>query len=324
MVQRDLSHHQKNFLICSHLITKGNLKMGDWFDIGGSALGAIGSIGGGIIGSQRSSDGFSKKGAGQQAIFEWGAAPIRAQTLLKFAKRAKLHPLAVLGTGAQSQPVIQGQPGDNSALGHGVSRAMNRMGQDISDASLRNQTRQMRDLDLIHKGVQIENDHKYGELLTEQIRKERNPPAPDPQPLQNADIKRMPAEVIAGKEGAQHGSNPSEAYFSRRNPKTGTVVHFRAKGEKFTEATEEDFMANLNHNIHQGLVALTGTFIPPYNPPTHEKLKPGHVWKWSTQWPYQGWYQSEKASSRTKKAIQKGKKYYQQGGKYYPPPKKYY
>lgn len=302
--------------------------MTDWFDIGGSALGAIGSIGGGFLGAGKSTDGFSQKGAGQQLAFETANAGVRgknqAKDLNTFAKWTGLHPLAALGGVSSSQPIIQGQPGDNSSIGYGVSRAMNQMGQDISDATMRNQTREMRDLDLIHKAVQINNDNKYGELLTEQIRKERNPPAPYPEPIQNAEIKKMPAEVIAGTGGAQHGSNPSEAYFSRRNPKTGTVVHFRAKGEKFTEATEEDFIANLTHNIHQGIVALTGTFIPPYNPPTNVELKPGHVWKWNTQWPYQGWYQSEKPEVRTKRAIEKGRKFYKQGGKYYPPPKKYH
>lgn len=300
--------------------------MADWFDIGGSALGAIGSIGGGILGAGKSTDGFSQKGAGQQLFFENAAAPTRAKTLLRFARHAGLHPLAVIGSGAQSQPVIQGQAGDNSSIGYGISKAFSGIGQDISNAKMRNLDEDSRRLQLLDAAVEIDNKHKYGELLTEQIRQLQNPAAPIPNQTIGApaDIKKMPAEVIAGKEGAQHGSNPSEAYFSRREPKGGKVIHFRAKGEKFTEATEEDFMANLAHNIHQGIVVLSGTFTPPYNPPTYVKLKPGHVWKWNNTFPYQGWYQGISKKEHWKRQKEKGRKYYREGGKYYPPPKKYY
>lgn len=306
--------------------------MGDWFDIGGSAIGAIGSIGGGMLGTSQSTDGFSKKGAAEQALFEYFGAPMRAKTLLRFSKEAGLHPLAVIGTGAQAQPVIAGQAGDNTSIGYGVSEAFKGIGQDITNARMRQQTEDMRDLELISKAQQIDNDVKYGELLTEQIRNIRNPPAPVPETGDNnmgdnpygTGVIQKKAEIISGENGAQHGSNPSEAYFSRREPKTGKVIHFRAKGEKFTEATEEDFMANLAHNIHQGVVVLTGNFVPPYNPPTHIELEPGNVWKWNTTFPYQGWYQAPSLETHMKRQRKKGIDYYRKGGKYFPPPEKYH
>lgn len=305
--------------------------MGDWFDIGGSAIGAIGSMGGGILGAGESSDGYSQKGAGQQLMGEFFGAPVRGKALLRFAKAAGLHPLAVIGSGATAQPVIAGQSGDNSSIGYGVSEALKGIGQDISSARMRQQNEDMRDLELIGKATEIDNDTKYGELLSEQIRQIRNPPAPIPNST-NSDVDTNPygegvitkkAEVISNKEGATRGSNASESYFTRQDPKTGRVVHFRSKAQGFAESTEEAFMANLAQNVHEGIVVLTGTFIPPYNPPTDVPLKPGYVWKWSNKWPYQGWYQGISMETHWKNQRKKGLEYYKGGGKYIPTPKHY-
>lgn len=297
--------------------------MGDWLDFGGSALGAIGSIGGGFMGQGQSMDGFSKKGSGQQLVFETASAQQRgineANKLLAMAGKAKIHPLALVGNTGPSSPVISGQAGDNSSIGYGVTDALKNIGQDITNANYRNQTAMQRDLTNLKLAVDIDREKAHKELLSEQLRQMKNPPAPSPTP----EVIRKPAEVIKGTQGAQHGSNPSEAYFSRRDPKTGRVIYFRGKGEKFTEATEEDFAENLAYNIHKGIVILSGSFTPPYNPPTNEPLMPGYVWKWNTRYPYQGWYQEKTRKKHWEDSFRKGREYYEKGGKYFPPPKKY-
>lgn len=302
----------------------------DWAGLAGSALGAIGSIGGGMAGAGSSSDGFSKKGFGQWLAAQNANAEllgeIDARKLTSMARSAKIHPLALVGINPSNGPVIAGQSGDSQSIGYGIENAFRGMGQDIKDSRLRQSTQTARDLDNLETTIRIRNEELRGQYMAEDLRRLRNPPAPEPSPTgnNNQQILKKPAEVIAGTGGAQHGSNPSEAYFSRREPKTGKVVHFRGKGEKFTEATEEDFAENLAYNVHKGIVVLSGSFTPPYNPPTNVPLKKGYVWKWNTQYPYQGWYQAPSMKTHWKNQRKKGLEYYRKGGKYIPTPDKYY
>ena len=169
----------------------------NWFDIGASAIGAVGSIGGGVVGQGKSSDGFSQKGNQQWLDFETKTAPTqgdnKGRQLIYMANAAGLHPLALTGQSFSSSPAIAGQPGDNSALGHGISEAFQGVGQDIRNAKMRNETQAIRDLELIKVAEDIKSQKLNNEILTEQLRQIKNPPAP----TQGETIIKTPKRIIA-------------------------------------------------------------------------------------------------------------------------------
>lgn len=244
--------------------------MADWFDIGGSALGAIGSIGGGLIGSGKSSDGFSQKGAGQQLFFEQAAAPVRAKTLKRFAREAGLHPLAVIGSGAQSQPVIQGQSGDSSSIGYGVEQAFRGMGQDIKDSRLRQSTQMARDLDNLETTVRIRNEELRGEFLSEELRRLKNPPAPDPTPIGNLQV--TPKQVIAksspgtevGHEAKDRWAEDSRGRFHRIPAESVAEAQESSLSTqlKFTAMDVIDYLGGLGYNINPSMKIKMDTLGP--------------------------------------------------------------
>lgn len=253
----------------------------DWGQIIGSVVGAAGNIGGGFAGRSSSSDGFSKKGAGEQALFEYGSAPLRAATLLRFAKEAGLHPLAVIGSGAQSSPVIQGQPGDNSAIGDGVARAFKGMGQDIYDSKMRNADQLTRDLNNLRLAVDIENEELKGQLLTEEINRIRNPPAPDPTPI--GQVKTVDKQILPTQPGnASQEAGTEPMYQWRTTDSKGGQRKVLAEGmdEKF----ESDHVNSIIYNVENALEYLKNILHNPGSKgaPPKSRLPKGYThWKYS-------------------------------------------
>ena len=245
---------------------------GDWSSIIGSGIGALGSIGGGIVAGGNSSDGFSQKGAYQKARFDYRSAPLRARAFLRYAKEAGLHPLALLGSGGlSSTQVISGDQG--FANDYGIADAMRQIGQDISSAQDRAADRDMRDLNYLIRLEDVKGRDLENQILQEQLRILRNPPAPKDQhgkgvtqPLFEYEPKRVPAE---GNIGTEVGHAAATQWFNLEG------AYFKGMSERFADASEEDFAAKARY-----WSKMLQSEVAPYQPPKHIKLPKGYWWVW--------------------------------------------
>lgn len=259
--------------------------MADWFDIGSSALGAVGSIGGGLVASGKSSDGFSKKGNGQWLTFETSTAPQqgdnKGRQLLYMAKAAGLHPLALTGQNFSSSPAIAGQPGDTSALGQGISDAFQGVGQDIRNAKMRNETQLLRDLEMLKIAADIKGQNIQNEMLSEQLRQIKNPPAP----TQGESIKKIPKQVISksapgtevGNEARDRWVEDSKGRFHRIPAESVADAQESSLSTqaKFTAMDIVDYLGGLGYYINPGMKIKMDSLGPrgKGNAP-----KPGYKW----------------------------------------------
>lgn len=255
----------------------GDFGASDWI---GPVISAVGNIGGGVAAgaSQQSSDGFSKKGAGQQLQFEYGAAPTRAATLLRYSKAAGIHPLAALGQPfTTSAPTVVGSGKYGSD--YGVGDALDRMGQDISRAQaakLSPEERKALLLDNEAKTIRNGNMSKEGQLLDLEIQKAmRDQPLP---PARVDDLGNVspPNTVFKRKEmmpegqpGTEPGHSPASQWFNLEG------AYFKGMSDRFADASEEDIMAKARY-----WKKMLWSEVAPYPPPKHKKLPGSTRWKW--------------------------------------------
>lgn len=281
--------------------------MAEWMDLAGSALGAVGSIGGGLLGRSQSSDGFSKKGAGQKYIFDIGTMPtygtLQGQYLGNMAKEMKVHPLAVLGQSAGGQPVIEGQPGDNRSIGDGVSRAFEGMGQDIRNARYRNMDALSRALHLDQQAADIEKTRASKELILEEIRRLKNPPAPDATPpgaVKTVDKQVLPVQKNDSSKEA--GTEPM--YQWRTVDRKGGQRKVLAEGmdEKF----DSDHVNSIIYNVENALEYIKNMLHNPGSKgaPPKKRLPKGYdYWKYSPI--NKTWYPAKGKRLKTNRDIVK-------------------
>lgn len=237
----------------------------DWAGLAGSALGAVGSIGGGMASAGSSSDGFSKKGFGQWLAAQDANAEklgdIDARKILAMSKKARIHPLALVGINPSSGPVISGQSGDNYGIGRGIEEAFQGMGQDIKDSRLRQSTQMARDLDNLETTIRIRNEELRGQYLEEDLRRLKNPPSPDPTPIGGLQV--TPKQVIAkssagtevGHEAKDRWAEDSRGRFHRIPAESVAEAQESSLSTqlKFTAMDVLDYLGGLGYNINPSM-----------------------------------------------------------------------
>lgn len=292
----------------------GEFGMSEWI---GPLISAVGNVGGGIAAgaSTQSSDGFSKKGAGQQLQFEYGAAPTRAATLLRYAKTAGIHPLAVLGNqGMPSSPVIVGdsKPGTD----YGIGNALDKMGQDVSraqHAKLTPHDRAMQFLQRERDTLINDNLRKDGQLKDKKLLDEDRDQPTMPARIddygnilpKNTEFTRKPM-IPEGQPGTEPGHSSASQWFNLEGS------YFKGMSDRFADASEEDIMAKARY-----WKKMLWSEIAPYPPPSHVKTPGSTQWKWVKG---SGWtptvmrrFKSPKKRYRKRQSRKKATKYLNMG-----------
>lgn len=268
----------------------GDYGMSEWL---GPLISAAGNVGGGIIAGSNSSDGFSKKGANQAFWHQMLANPLlmdnNTKSVRDTAEKYKFSPLALLGQQpSYSPPVGVGDSGYGNGTDYGIGRAMEGLGQDISEHFARKDTpyqKEMRQLQLEKSRQEVNNMGLEGQLIQKQIDNTgKNPPMPgviddDGNVAPNGTVVVPKQLYKEGNPGVSAGSNPAQQWFTLGE---GNDRYFiRGMSDTFADASEEDPVAKGQYWAAQARDQGKGIIKPPYKPPKHVKIPRGKMWKWT-------------------------------------------